>query len=147
VIPPDEALDTKSSNSCTTPRQQDTPAEMKPSPKSPTHTGGQGCVHGSQTTSRDAQYANKTKILLTGTHPIILHPTPENALPFQQIALDLITGLPPNGPHDSVLTIVDHRCSQVAVFLPCATTITALGLPSCISTTYTMVRTTIEGHL
>jgi len=44
--------------------------------------------------------------------------------PFQQIALDLITGLPPNGPHDSVLTIVDHGCSQAAIFLPCATTIT-----------------------
>jgi len=50
-------------------------------------------------------------------------PTSEEALPFQQIALDLITGLPPNGPHDSVLTIVDHGCSRTAIFLPCATTI------------------------
>jgi len=49
--------------------------------------------------------------------------TPENALPFQQIALDLITGLPPNGPHDSILTIVDHGCSRAAAFLPCATMI------------------------
>ena len=37
--------------------------------------------------------------------PLYRVPTPENVLPFQQIALDLITGLPPNGPHDSVLTI------------------------------------------
>jgi len=43
--------------------------------------------------------------------PLYRIPTSEDALPFQQIALDLITGLPPNGPHDSVLTIVDHGCS------------------------------------
>ena len=43
--------------------------------------------------------------------PLYRIPTPEDVLPFQQIALDLITGLPPNGPHDSVLTIVDHGCS------------------------------------
>src|SRR5712671_5016691 len=60
--------------------------------------------------------------------PLYRIPTPENALPFQQIALDLITGLPPNGPHDSILTIVDHGCSRAAVFLPCATTITGPGV-------------------
>jgi len=43
--------------------------------------------------------------------PLYHIPTPEDALPFQQIALDLITGLPPNGLHDLVLTIVDHGCS------------------------------------
>jgi len=32
-----------------------------------------------------------------------------------------LTGLPPNGPHDLILTIVDHGCSHAAVFLPCAT--------------------------
>jgi len=60
--------------------------------------------------------------------PLYRIPTSEDALPFQQVALDLITGLPPNGPHDSVLTIVDHRCSRAAVFLPCATTITGPGV-------------------
>jgi len=60
--------------------------------------------------------------------PLYCIPTPENALPFQHIALDLITGLPPNGPHDSVLTIVDHGCSRAATFLPCATTITGPGV-------------------
>jgi len=60
--------------------------------------------------------------------PLYRIPTPEDSLPFQQIALDLITGLPPNGPHDSVLTIVDHGYSRAAVFLPCATTITGLGV-------------------
>jgi len=60
--------------------------------------------------------------------PLYCIPVPDGALPFQQIALDLITGLPPNGPHDSVLTIVDHGCSRVAIFLPCATTITGPGV-------------------
>jgi len=60
--------------------------------------------------------------------PLYRIPTPEDARPFQQITLDLITGLPPNGPHDSVLTIVDHGCSCAAVFLPCATTITGPGV-------------------
>jgi len=72
--------------------------------------------------------------------PLYHIPTSEDALPFQQVALDLITGLPPNRPHDSVLTIVDHGCSQAAVFLPCATTISesrALELLDCTSTTYT----------
>jgi len=60
--------------------------------------------------------------------PLYRIPTSKDALPFQQIALDLITGLPPNGPHDSVLTIVDHGCSRAAIFLPCATTITGPGV-------------------
>jgi len=60
--------------------------------------------------------------------PLYCIPTSEDALPFQQIALDLIMGLPPNGPHDSVLTIVDHGCSRAAIFLPCATTITGPGV-------------------
>src|SRR5712671_4162745 len=60
--------------------------------------------------------------------PLYRIPTTEDALPFEQVALDLITGLPPNGPYDSILTIVDHGCSRAAVFLPCATTITGPGV-------------------
>ena len=60
--------------------------------------------------------------------PLYRIPTLEDMLPFQQIALDLITGLLPNGPHDSVLTIVDHGCLRAAVFLPCATMITGPGV-------------------
>jgi len=60
--------------------------------------------------------------------PLYRIPTQDDALPFQQIALDLITGLPPNGPYDSILTIVDHGCSRAAVFLPCATTVTGPGV-------------------
>ena len=42
--------------------------------------------------------------------------------------MDLITGLPKSEGNDAILTIVDHRCSQVAIFLPCSTTITGAGI-------------------
>jgi hypothetical protein len=54
--------------------------------------------------------------------------TPQNALPFQQISIDLITGLPKVWEKDAILTIVDHGCSRVAIFLPCSTTITGPGI-------------------
>src|SRR5712672_2390029 len=38
--------------------------------------------------------------------------------------MDLITGLPKSRGFDSILTIVDHGCSQGAIFLPCQSTIT-----------------------
>jgi hypothetical protein len=49
-------------------------------------------------------------------------------LPFKQIAMDLITGLPKHKGKDAILMIVDHGCSRAAIFLPCATTITGLGI-------------------
>jgi len=51
-------------------------------------------------------------------------PVPENAPPFTQIVIDLITGLPKSRGYDTILTIVDHRCSRGVIFLPCSTTIT-----------------------
>jgi len=42
--------------------------------------------------------------------------------------MDLITGLPKSQGHDAILTIVDHGCSRVAIFLPCSTTITGAGI-------------------
>ena len=44
--------------------------------------------------------------------------------PFLQIAMDLIMGLPQVNGKDAILTIVDHGCSRVAIFIPCSTTIT-----------------------
>ena len=49
---------------------------------------------------------------------------PDNPAPFTQVAMDLITGLPKSAGYDSILTIVDHGCSQAAIFLPCSSTIT-----------------------
>jgi len=46
------------------------------------------------------------------THtPLYKITVPQNAPPFTQIAMDLITGLPKSRGFDSVLTIVDHGCS------------------------------------
>ena len=41
----------------------------------------------------------------------------EGILPFQKIAMDLITGLPTHNGKDAILTIVDHGCSREVVFL------------------------------
>jgi len=43
--------------------------------------------------------------------PLYCITTPEDTLPFQQIAMDLITGLPNIQGKDAILTIVDHGCS------------------------------------
>ena len=48
--------------------------------------------------------------------------------PFSQIAMNLITGLPQVNRKDAILTIVDHGCSRVAIFIPCATTVTGPGI-------------------
>jgi len=54
--------------------------------------------------------------------------TEPNAQPFQRVAMDLITGLPPVKGKDTILTIVDQGCSRAAIFLACDTTITRPGI-------------------
>ena len=60
--------------------------------------------------------------------PLYKIPVPSKALPFQVIAMDLITALPKSEGHDAILTIVDHGCTRAALFLPCSTTITGEGV-------------------
>ena len=60
--------------------------------------------------------------------PLYRIPVPPEAMPFQVIALDLITQLPPCDGFDAILTIVDHGCSRAAVFIPCATSVTGEGI-------------------
>jgi hypothetical protein len=60
--------------------------------------------------------------------PLYRITTKEGALPFQQVAMDLITGLLKHNGKDAILTIVNHKCSTVAVFLPCTTMITGPGI-------------------
>jgi hypothetical protein len=60
--------------------------------------------------------------------PLYKITTETDATPFQQVAMDLITGLPMHRGKDTILTIVDHSCSRAAIFLPCATTITGQGI-------------------
>src|SRR5712672_2740680 len=63
----------------------------------------------------------QNKIVTHRTRPPMYKiPMDPVALPFQQIAMDLIIGLPESNRHDSILTIVDHGCSRAAVFLPCS---------------------------
>ena len=55
-------------------------------------------------------------------------PSQVGTLPFQSVAMDLITGLPERRSHNAILTIVDQGCSRAAIFLPCNTTITGAGI-------------------
>jgi Integrase zinc binding domain len=52
----------------------------------------------------------------------------ECAYPFQTISWDLITDLPKSGNFDSVLTIVDHDCTKVALFFPCSKDVDTTGV-------------------
>jgi len=54
--------------------------------------------------------------------------TDPEAQPFECIALDFITKLPPSEGYDSILTITDHDCSKGSIFIPCKETIDAIGV-------------------
>jgi Integrase zinc binding domain len=54
--------------------------------------------------------------------------TVPNALPFQTIALDFIIKLPMLEGFDMILTITDHNCSKVSVFIPCNETVDVMLL-------------------
>jgi hypothetical protein len=64
--------------------------------------------------------------------PIFQIPSTISAKPFSHITMDLITGLPKSKGHNAILTVVDHGCSRVAIFLPCSMTITG----ACIAQLY-----------
>ena len=56
----------------------------------------------------------QSKILTHKKHtPLYCIPTEENALPFQVMAMDLITGLLTQGKFDTILMIVDHGCCRI----------------------------------
>jgi integrase-like protein len=68
-----------------------------------------------------------TKPLTMQPKPSLYPITPElGAAPFETIALDFITKLPPSGGYDTILTITDHDCTKAAIFLPCNETIDAM---------------------
>jgi hypothetical protein len=50
------------------------------------------------------------------------------AVPFQTIALDFIVKLPISKGFDSILTITDHDCTKMAIFIPCNESINAEGV-------------------
>ncbi len=47
-----------------------------------------------------------------------IYPKPK-AMPFETVMLDFITKLPISQGYDSILTVTDHDCSKVAIFIPC----------------------------
>jgi hypothetical protein len=66
----------------------------------------------------------QNKNLTHRTHiPLYKIGVPSNSLPFTQVALDLITGIPKSRGHNSILTIIDHGCLWAAVFLSCSSII------------------------
>ena len=53
---------------------------------------------------------------------------PPFAQPFEIVSMDLITQLPNSHRYDAILTIIDHGCMRVALFLPCIMNITGEGI-------------------
>ncbi len=80
------------------------------------------CVKGCAICQQNKILTHQTKV------PLYRITTNEGTLPFQQIAMDLITGLPQHHRHNAILTIVDHGCSHAAIFLLCSDTITGPGI-------------------
>jgi hypothetical protein len=57
--------------------------------------------------------------------PIFAKP---DALPFETVAMDFIVKLPLSEGFDSILTITDHDCTKMTVFIPCNEAISAEGV-------------------
>ena len=61
-----------------------------------------------------------SKVNTSPTRPPLFPITPaDNAHPFETIAMDFVTKLPPSGGFDTILTITDTDCSKASVFIPC----------------------------
>jgi Integrase zinc binding domain len=58
--------------------------------------------------------------------PFPITPATE-AMPFETIAMDLITDLPTSDSFDAIFTITDHDATKATVFIPCNKTIDALN--------------------
>jgi len=71
------------------------------------------------------------------THPTWppLYPiTSISNLPFQIVAIDFITKLPPFYRHDTILTITNYNILKASIFLPCAESIDAVGIAALYAT-------------
>ena len=76
-----------------------------------------------------------SKINCNPSHPPLFPISPiENACPFETIALDFITKLPPSGGYDTILTITDTDCSKASILLPCHKTIDPEGVAALYAT-------------
>jgi Integrase zinc binding domain len=52
-------------------------------------------------------------------------------IPFDTIALDLITDLPESEGYNSILTITNHDCSKAAIFIPYHKSVDSEGITQC----------------
>jgi hypothetical protein len=69
------------------------------------------------------------KVNTNPTKPPLYPITPfPDTLPFQTIALDFITKLLVSKGNNTILTITDHDCSKVSLFIPCKETINSEGV-------------------
>ena len=76
-----------------------------------------------------------SKVNCNPVHPPLFPIFPaENAHPFETIALDFITKLPPSGGYNTILTITDMDCSKASIFLPCHETIDSEGVATLYAT-------------
>ncbi len=71
--------------------------------------------------------ANKINTHHQKPHLFPIATNPE-AQPFEVVTMDFITKLPLSRGYDSILTITDHDCTKVALFIPCNETITSEGV-------------------
>ena len=65
------------------------------------------------------------------THPSVPALSPLSSTcsrPFQQLSVNLVTGLPPSASFDSLLVVVDHGLSKGVILTPCNKTIDAKGV-------------------
>jgi Integrase zinc binding domain len=58
--------------------------------------------------------------------PFPITPVTE-AMPFETVAMDLITDLPVSAGFDAIFTITDHDTTKATVFIPCHKTIDTLN--------------------
>ena len=73
------------------------------------------------------------------THPTIPPLSPLSSTcprPFQQLSVDLITGLPPSAGFDSLLVVVNHGLLKGVILTPCNKTIDTKGVAQLFSNMY-----------
>jgi Integrase zinc binding domain/Chromo (CHRromatin Organisation MOdifier) domain len=70
--------------------------------------------------------SNKANTVQPKVPPFPITPT-EEAMPFETMAMDLITDLPESEGFDAIFTITDHDATKAMVFIPCNKTVDALN--------------------
>jgi RNase H-like domain found in reverse transcriptase/Integrase zinc binding domain/Reverse transcriptase (RNA-dependent DNA polymerase) len=70
--------------------------------------------------------SNKVNTIRPKAPPFPIMPTTE-AMPFETVAMDLITDLPVSEGFDAIFTITDHDVTKATAFIPCNKTIDTLN--------------------